>query len=78
MQHSHDLVDDDRDEHPVESKARSPRFHIDRWLGRDPVAFLRHRREELRDRPAVVLARGTNLDAIACHRVIVANGGRSI
>ena len=51
---------------------RRPLLNIDRRLGRDSVAFLRHCREEQRQRTAVVIDRGPNLDRVGCHAPILA------
>jgi hypothetical protein len=70
MQHADDFIGCNRDEHAVEPETCSAPLHVDRRLGGDPVAFLRHRRKELRERTAVMLIRRANLDAIAVHPCI--------
>lgn len=68
------LVDCDRDEGVVEPPACIPLLHVDQRLGRDSVAFLRHRRQKMRERTAVALVRKTNLDPLAFHQPTLRSG----
>src|SRR4029453_5041640 len=57
-----DRVSFDRDEGAIPIPARCSPLNVDRRLGRDAVALLRHRGEEERQRMAITVLRESNLD----------------
>ena len=74
MQRPDHLAVRDGDERSVECPARGARLDVDRRLRGDPVALLRDRGEQNRDRQAVVVERWTDLEPRAGHDSILACG----